>query len=304
MKKENKFILIYLAAFTYSIITGLSFIFGKIALQFSNPIDLLAYRFLASVLGVFFLVLFKVIKIELNIKKILKVTPLALLYPFLFFTFQTFGLQSAPAIEAGIITAAIPIFTLIGSTIFLKERSNKWQVISIIASVSGVIYLTVMKNSSVEVGSFNGVLFILLSTISFAAYTILARILTQQFSSKELTAVMVILSFVLFLAIALFKNIGNNTLNQFLRPLKEFEFILSVLYLGLLSTFGTSFLTNYVLSYIEASKMAVFANFGTIVTIAASVILLNERLYLYHIIGSILIVGGVLGANFLDKKKS
>ncbi|KNF07049.1 hypothetical protein CLPU_28c00010 [Gottschalkia purinilytica] len=32
----------------------------------------------------------------------------------------------------------------------------------------------------------------------------------------------------------------------------------------------------------------------------AGVVFLKERLYYYHIIGSILIIGGIIGTNFLD----
>lgn len=43
----------YIAATMYSVITGLSFLFGKIALDYSNPMDLLAYGFAAAFLAIF-----------------------------------------------------------------------------------------------------------------------------------------------------------------------------------------------------------------------------------------------------------
>lgn len=63
-------------------------------------------------------------------------------------------------------------------------------------------------------------------------------------------------------------------------------------------------MTNYILSKIEASKMSVFANLGTVITIVAGAVILKENIYYYHVIGSVLIVAGVLGTNFLDKKES
>lgn len=76
----------------------------------------------------------------------------------------------------------------------------------------------------------------------------------------------------------------------------------SVIYLGVLSTLLTSLITNYVLSKIEASKMSVFANLATVISIVAGVIFLKEEIFYFHIIGSVLIVGGVIGTNFLDDK--
>lgn len=47
--------------------------------------------------------------------------------------------------------------------------------------------------------------------------------------------------------------------------------------------------------------MIVFSNLGTVISIVAGIIFLKEKIYYYHIIGSVMIVGGVLGTNFLDK---
>lgn len=52
-----------------------------------------------------------------------------------------------------------------------------------------------------------------------------------------------------------------------------------------------------ILSKIEASKMSVFSNLGTVISIIAGVIFLKEEIYYYHILGSILIIIGVIGAN-------
>ncbi len=301
MEQKN---LVYSAAILYSIIIGLSFLFGKIALAIVDPIELLAYRFTASLIVVLALLLFKKIRVNYTFQRVRSILPLAILYPLAFFAFQTFGLQYASSSEAGIITASTPVFTLILATLFLKEKTNTWQRVSIMASVAGVIFITLMKGTTLEIESITGITLILLSALSFSGYSVLARILTRDFSSMELTVMMIIISFVCFNATAICKNVINGTMAAFLAPLGNPQFILSVIYLGVLSTLITSFLTNYVLSKLEASKMSVFANLGTVISIAAGVIFLKENIFYYHVIGSILIVGGILGANFLDKHKA
>lgn len=295
-------IAVYLAALFYAVLTGLSFIFGKVALNVSSVIDFLAYRFSASALAVLLLVVFRVIKVKLNFKKIVKIIPLALFYPLMFFTFQSFGLKHATAIETGLITAAIPIFTVIGSSIFLKEKTTLLQKVSIGVSVAAVMYITIMNNIPFELSNFKGPFLVLLSDLSFAGYSILARILTKEFSNIELTVVMIIISFVFFNGIALTNNIAANTIDNFFKVILDKQFLISILYLGVLSTLLTSFLTNFILSKIEAAKMSVFVNLGTIVTIVASALLLKEKVYYYHIIGTLFIIGGVLGTNFLDRR--
>lgn len=293
---------VYLAAILYSIITGFSFLFGKIALNSADPLDILAYRFTASFIAILIPILFKWINLQYDKNKIKRILPLALLYPLLFFGFQTFGLKYASSSEAGIMQASAPIFTLILASYFLKEKTSIFQKLSIILSVSGVIYIVIMTSSSIELTGLKGILLLLLSALSFSGYSVLARILTKDFSGIELSYIMIIISFIAFNIVAFVKNLINGTVGSFLAPLGNIDFVLAILYLGVLSSLCTSLLTNYILSKIQASKMSVFSNLGTIISILAGALILGEKLYSYHITGSILIVAGVLGTNFLDSK--
>ncbi|MDF2660933.1 MAG: protein of unknown function transrane [Paenibacillus sp.] len=49
--------------------------------------------------------------------------------------------------------------------------------------------------------------------------------------------------------------------------------------------------------------MSVFANLSTIVSMAAGAVFLGEEVAVYHGIGSVLIIAGVIGANRLGRKK-
>ena len=298
---ENK--LIYAAALTYTFIIGFSFLSTKIALTVSSPLDILAYRFTTAFLAVLVLIILKFFKLNYNIARIKRIIPLALLYPMLFFALQTFGLQYATSVEAAIMSASAPIFTLILARIFLNEKTNILQKISIVSSVSGVIFITLMKGADFEFNNIIGITLLLLSNISLAGYSVMARILTRDFSNIELSFMMIIISFITFNAMAIGRHLLDGSLANFIVPLFSLKFIIAIAYLGVLSSLVTSILTNYILSKIEASKMSVFSNLGTVISIVAGVLFLKEKLYYYHIIGSILIISGVIGTNFLDKIK-
>jgi drug/metabolite transporter (DMT)-like permease len=53
----------------------------------------------------------------------------------------------------------------------------------------------------------------------------------------------------------------------------------------------------------EASRMSVFANLSTIVSMTAGALFLGEEVTVYHLIGSVLIIAGVIGTNTLGRKK-
>lgn len=293
---------VYIAAISYAFITGLSFLFTKKALEVGGPLDILSYRFTASFLVVLITVIFGWAKVDYNKEKVKKILPIALLYPLSFFAFQTFGLQNATSSEAGILLAASPVFTMVLAEYFLKEKSSMMQKASIILSVSGVIYISIMKGSNLDINNMKGIILLLLSALSFSGYSIMARGVREEFTSIELSYMMITISFICFNILSIGEGLIAGNLGSYFLPLKSPQFIISILYLGILSTLLTSTLTNYVLSKIEASKMSVFSNLGTVISIVAGVVFLKEEIFYYHIIGSVLIILGVLGANFLGKK--
>lgn len=293
----------YTAAVLNALIVGLSFLFLKLALSDASPLDTLAHRFTFSIVAVLVLVLFRVIKLEISWRHLLRIMPLGLLYPALFFGFQSFGLLHATSSEGGILMALVPIFTVFLASIFLKEKTNTGQKLSILLSVGGVVFILIMQGAAIQLDHLTGLFLLLLSVLSLAGYNVLARPLAKKYKPIDLTCMMLVIGFVVFNVAALIPHLMNGTLPTFFAPLKQPTFLLSMSYLGILSSLVTAFLSNYALSKLEAYKMSVFGNLGTIITISAGVVFLGEPLYSYHIIGALMIVAGVLGTNLLGKRK-
>ena len=292
---------LYLAVFLYVVIIGHSFLFTKIALRAAGPLEILAHRFSAAFAGMLIPLLAGWVKVNYSAARIKKIIPLAVFYPLLFFGFQTSGIQYSSTSEAGIISALSPVFTLVLAAYFLKEKSSILQKLSIALSVLGVIYIALMKDASLDAQNALGITFLLLACLAIAGYNVLGRKLTQTFSNIELSVIMITISFIVFNVVAVVKNLLAGNIRAFFAPLSDMSFVISIVYLGVLSSLVTSLMTNYVLSKMEASRMGVFVNLGTVVTIIAGIMFLKEEFYYYHVIGSILVIGGVLGANYLKR---
>lgn len=293
--------LAYFFALLHTLITGLSFLFTKTALKFASPIDVLAFRFSASIIALMIPVVLKRIHLDYAGKNLLQVCSLGFLYPIAFFFFQTVGLVYATSSEGGIFQAVTPIFTMILAGIILKEKTTAYQKVSILLSVAGVVYIFIMKGASLDFTEVLGISLLLLSSIASAGYHVLTRITLRQFSIIEVSFVMTLLGFVFFNVVAIISHMVNGTLNQFLTPLQNFQFVISILYLGILSSLITSLLNNFILKRIEAAKVSVFGNLRTVVTIFAGVYFLKEQLFSYHMIGSLMIILGVLGTNYAGR---
>lgn len=292
----------YFAAILNALIIGLSFLFTKLALTVTNPLNILAHRFTMSFIAVSVPVLIGWIKLNISRKDILSILPLALFYPALFFSFQAFGLVYISSSEAGIIQAVVPVFTMILATIFLGENINLLQKISLMLSVGGVIYIFLMKGINLGSTSFAGIVLIVLSAFSSACYNVMARKKTKKYKPADLTYIMILIGFLSFNIISVADNIIKGTFTDYFVPLTKPIFLISILYLGILSSLITSLLANYSLSKMDATKMSVFANLSTLITMVAGVIFLHEELKSYHAIGAIMIIMGIIGTNFLGSK--
>ncbi|MNS64848.1 EamA-like transporter family protein [compost metagenome] len=301
--KEDTFIkqsglkLAYVSAVLNAAIIGLSFLFTKMALEFAHPIDTLTYRFGLSFGVMSIPVLLGRVNLNYRGKPLLKLFLLATMYPLGFFTLQTFGLQHATSSEGGILYALSPILTMLLAFVFLKEATTVLQKLSILLSVGGVILILTMKGSSIDLSNLTGICLLFFSTLAFAGYSVLARSLLKTFSPAEISYLLLGIGFVTFLIISFTQHTIAGTLSSLTAPLGSRTFIVSILYLGVMSSLVSALTANYTLSKIEASKTSVFSNLSTVVSIAAGALFLGEEIKLYHIIGSMLIIAGVIGAN-------
>lgn len=292
----------YIYVLLNAAIIGFSFLFAKQALQYAHPLDTLAFRFAVSFAAISIPAAFGRIKLRYRGKPVGKALLLAALYPLAFFTLQAFGLQHATSAEGGILYAFTPVVTIVLASIFLKETTTVLQKLSIAVSVFGVVFIFIMKGSSIDWSNLTGLSLLFLTCVVFAGYSVLARSLSKHFSPAEITYLMMGVGCAAFLIVSLTEHTVSGTLGSFLSPLGSGAFIVSILFLGIISSLVTALTANYVLSKMEASKMSVFTNLSTITSIAAGAIFLNEEITIYHVLGSILIIAGVLGTNWFGRK--
>lgn len=296
----------YLAALSMSVIIGFSFLTNKISLDTASPWAILAHRFTFAFLALLALKILGFMKFRLTRKEVLAILPLSLFYPLLFFSLQLLGLQKVYSSEAGIIQAMTPLLTMILATLILKEKTKRMQKLFMLVSLSGVVYISLMKGAEISFESLTGYGLLLLSSLSSAMNLVLIRKLVKDHSFMKLTSVAITTGFILFNLLNLTLHLMEGRLESYFSPLRTPSFLLGVLFLGVLSTLGTSLLSNFALSRLEASRMSIFNHLGTVISIFAGVLLLREHLRYYQVIGALLIITGVIGTNYFaaDKRES
>ncbi|WP_425446410.1 DMT family transporter [Dethiothermospora halolimnae] len=299
---DNKKYLPIIAGIIYSTIFGFSFMFTKKSLDLVEPFHLLGFRFMMAATVLTILQLIGIIKINFKGKRIHILLLLGLFQPVSYFIFETLGIKMTSSSEAGMMIALIPVFVTILAYIFLKERPTPKQFLFVILSVAGVIFINIMKGSMDVRGSIAGIFVLLGAVISAGFFNILSRKSSLQFKPVEITFVMMWIGTIVFNGISVIQHINNGDLLDYFNPLLNIDILSAVLYLGVLSSVIAFFLVNFMLSKLEASKSAVFANLTTIVSILAGVIILNEDFYWFHFLGGFMILLGVWGTNYFGVK--
>jgi drug/metabolite transporter (DMT)-like permease len=292
----------HIAGLLFSTIFGFTFMFSKIALDYISPLGLIAYRFMIAFASFELLRLFKIIKIRFQKHHMLPVFLVALFQPILYFLFETFGVALTQSGEAGMMIALIPIVVSILSTVILKERPKLSQLFFILLSVSGIVFIQVMKMDQGLEGSILGFALLFGAVLAAAMFNIASRKASQSWKPYELTYFMMMSGAVVFNLIYFVELANKGELSSYLPSLLGKEVIFPILYLGVIASIGGFFFVNYALSKLPAHVSSIYTNLSTIVAILAGSLILREVLYYYHYIGGIMIIIGVYGTVWMNQK--
>lgn len=212
----------------------------------------------------------------------------------LFNTFVYVGGKYSSATNLALIgTTAAPVFVLLISAIFLKQKISVNQIIGTILCIAGIVIL-ISKGTLSGLGHFRlslGDIWILLAALSFAIYTILVR-------KKPAGVSPISFLFFIFLAGTVFLipafivdvNVGAGFS-------WDSTIILSILYLGIGASVISFLAWNISIRRIGPARTALFGNLIPIFSTIEASILLNERFTNITLVSFAVILAGLLIAN-------
>ncbi len=277
--------------------------FSKIAMSYVTPVGLIAYRFLVAAIAFEIIRRLKILRIRIQKSDLTYLIPVALAQPIMYFLFETYGLSLTSSGEAGMMIALIPVFVTLMSSVILKERPKPMQVVFILLSVFGVIYIQLNKAEDGLTFEILGTILLLFAVMSAALFNIVSRRASTIVRPTNITYFMMMTGAVVFNLIYVVQLLIEKRLPDYVFNLMHIELLGPILYLGLAASIGGFFLVNFSLSKLPAHVSSIYANLATIVAIIAGWGLLNEPLEGYHIIGSAMIILGVYGTVRLNIRK-
>lgn len=293
---KNKILSGCCSAALCEILFGFSYLFTKQATESASVMTLLCWRFLIAFAAMSFCLLTGIARIHLKGKNLLPLFCIAVFQPTIYFIAETAGIGATTASESGSFLACIPVGTLLASSLILKKKPKKMQIIGITVTLAGVLGCVLAKGMEASF-SLSGYSMLLLAVASYSLYCVFAE-KADGFTDFEKTYGMIAMGAVVFTAIAVFQNQSAGTLTEFFRlPFSDQNFLIAVLYQGLGCSVFAFFLSNAAIRKIGTNQAASFVGLSTAVSILAGVLILQESFSLPQIIGTIGIVGGVYLAN-------
>lgn len=255
---------------------GLAFTAIKYSVRFLSPIAIASLRFaIANTLFAVIIILGKRIKW----KDLPKVFALGIFGVSVYHVFLNLGEVYISSGVASVVISLAPIFVLILSAIFLRERITYSKVVGIIIAFLGVVVISEPSYANIY-----GIALVMVSTVAAAIYTTFGKSLLSKYNPITLTSNAMVLG-----SIPLYPFLPDS-----IRSLGgDLNLIGSIVFLGIFSTFFGYLGWYYFLEKEEASRVSVFLLAIPVVSLLAGNILLAEPLTLRTVAGSGLVLLGI-----------
>lgn len=278
-----------LAAILSTILWGGSYVAMKFALQSFHPMTMIFLLLVVS--SVAFLALFP------SLRKKQKYTGgdwrifliLVLCEPCLYFIFEGYALSFTSASQAGMLSAALPIFVGVFGYFMLKERLSMTAWIGCAITICGVVCLSM--GAVVDEHAPNPLLGNFLQVCGMvvaALYAICVRWLSRGYTPLFITAIQAWAGLIFFSPVLFLPGMG---LPEGGASLLSW---LSIVYLGLGVSFGAYSLYGFSISRMPAARASMFMNLIPVFTLIFGMMILGERLTALQYLASTLVLGGVI----------
>lgn len=218
----------------------------------------------------------------------------------LFNIFVYLALNYTTTINAGIVEASTPIFTLLLAFILFGDRFIAKQLFAVFISLFGVFFvitkgsLEVITNLQINIGD----LIMLLAMVSWSVYSIFIKQHTWKFPTYGALLVMSVIAIILFIPLLPIEWEEIKQINW------SWAIIGGTLYLGIFPSLIALMAYNKGVQELGPSSASIFLNLIPVFTMIGAVIFLKEQISFVQILGGLFVIIGVMITNRMGKKKN
>ena len=295
---QNKNNLAYFILILTTIFWSGNFIVGKAASTYDiPPFSLNFYRWFFAGLILFpFTIKELIAKKEYILENIGFFTILGITSITIFNSIVYYSLYYTQVISGILMISTIPVWIIFISSILNIEKTNIFQIIGVIFSLTGVIFiitkadLELIKNLDFNKGDLSMVV----AMFSWAVYSALLKRKKYEISQVTLLQVVIITGLIFLTPIYFIEMYMGNVI------VMGIPFVLTLTYVVFFPGLASFLFWIKGISIIGANRAGVFLHLMPIFGAIMAMLIFNERFMFYHIFGAIFIIAGITLSN---KKK-
>ena len=292
---QNKNNLAYFILILTTIFWSGNFIVGKAASTYDiPPFSLNFYRWFFAGLILFpFTIKELIAKKEYILENIGFFTILGITSITIFNSIVYYSLYYTQVISGILMISTIPVWIIFISSILNIEKTNIFQIIGVIFSLTGVIFiitkadLEIIKNLDFNKGDLSMVV----AMFSWAVYSALLKRKKYEISQVTLLQVVIITGLIFLTPIYFIEMYMGNVI------ILGIPFVLTLTYVVFFPGLASFFFWIKGISIIGANRAGVFLHLMPIFGAIMAMLIFNERFMFYHIFGAIFIIAGITLSN-------
>lgn len=198
---------------------------------------------------------------------------------------QLLGTKMSNASLASLVNSTNPVFIMVMAAIMLGEKLTVRKIASILLAIVGVY---IILGGGAIGNQWAGILLSLFSVILWSFVSVYMRRITQKYPPILITAYGMLVAMVCNLPISIFEIVTADQLAP------DATAVIALLAMGIFCTGVAHLFWNQSLSILEAGTCSAFYPVQPLVSVLLGILFLHEQISPSFLIGSILIVLGIL----------
>lgn len=257
----------------------------KWSFQSITPLTLAFWRFALPAL----IMLFFIKKMQwVRPRDYLSFIMLAILNSTLNIGFYFMGLFYAPSIDAPVIASSGPIFVLLASAFFLREKTTKKLLFGNLIGLTGVLFIVLQPvGHLIQSHSVMGNFLFIIATVCGSIGTILAKKLSKRYNLYTMSF------WTFFIASITFLPIPIDQFTHHIPLVLNLQSLTGILFGSAGSSLLAYSLFYFGLKYIDASQTTAFSYIDPVSAIVIAIPLLHEYPTTIFIVGCVFILAGI-----------
>jgi drug/metabolite transporter (DMT)-like permease len=197
------------------------------------------------------------------------------------------ALSLTTVINAALLTATIPVITLVVSILFRYDRWSLKRVAGIALACAGVIYLVDPARAELTSQTTLGNVLLVLNGLLYAVYIVISKRLLERYGALNVITWIFVVSAVMILPLGLY-SVGNENIGGI-----GWTVWLLVGVVILLPTVGAYYLNAWALTHVSPSTATIYIYLQPLIAFGFAPLLLGERWSSRTAIATLLIFAGV-----------